>query len=170
MWGQGRIDCDQILEVVVAAATMGLFNGVPVNVGVLIAGDARERGYAVRGCKTATRDAVQDRGIARCEYARLRDCWTGPTPPSVAGVGHGSEPRWLTHLTGSTRVVSSVSHTRTVVMVAPRGNPGPCCGRSAGSGGSAAETSVTPNVLSCHDQFSRAVSGHSPQTGSTRID
>ena len=41
MLGQGRIDCDQILEVVVAAATLSHFDGVHADVGVLIAGDAR---------------------------------------------------------------------------------------------------------------------------------
>ena len=95
------------------------------------------------------------------EYARLRDCSTVPTPPSVAGVGHGSEPRWLTHLTGSTRAVSSVSRTRTVVTVAPCASRGPCCGRSARSGGSAAGTSAMPDVLN------RAAAAQSEQSTAT---
>ena len=99
-----------------------------------------------RSCRPA--ENSEPRILGR-EYPRICDCWTVPTPPTVAGVGHGSEPRWLTHHTGSTRAASSVSRTRTVVMVAPRVNRGQSCARSARSGGSAAGTSVTPSVLNC---------------------
>lgn len=82
------------------------------------------------------------------EYAHLHDRSIVPTPPSVAGVGHGSEPPWLTHLTVSTRAVSSVSLTRTVVMGAPCASLGPSCGRSARSGGLAAGSWGMPDLTS----------------------
>ena len=85
----------------------------------------------------------------RREYAQPGDWSAVPTPPSVAGVGHGSEPPWLIHLTGSTRAASSVSRTRTVAMGALRVNRGRCCARSARSGASVAEISATPDVLNC---------------------
>lgn len=85
----------------------------------------------------------------RYEYAQPGDWSISPTPPPVAGVGHGSEPPWLIHLTGSTRAASSVSRTRTVAMVAPRVNRGQYFGRSARSGASLGAISATPDVLSC---------------------
>jgi hypothetical protein len=68
---------------------------------------------------------------------------TAPTPPPVAGVGHGSEPPWLIHRIGSTRAVSSASLTRTVVTVVLPANRGPCSGGSARGVGSPAGTWAT---------------------------
>jgi hypothetical protein len=65
-----------------------------------------------------------------------------PTPPSVAGVGHGSEPRWLTLLTSPSRVVSSVSRTSTSVRVVLFASPGRSLGRSARSGACVVATSA----------------------------
>jgi hypothetical protein len=63
--------------------------------------------------------------------------------PSVAGLDHGLETRWLIHRIGSTRAANSVSHTRTGATADPSETPGPCCANSASVAGSAAVTWVT---------------------------
>jgi len=109
-----------------------------------------------------------------------------PTPPSVAGVGHGSEPPWLTHRIDSTRAVSTASRTRTVVAVVLSANRGRCSGRSARSVASPAGiwvTSSCPTTYSLHGRTGHAarreVSGHprdrsavlhQPQQAAVRID
>ncbi|KAB7739773.1 hypothetical protein GA707_20055 [Nostocoides sp. F2B08] len=50
---------------VVAAANLSLFDGVPADVGVLVAGDARGHGYSAVVAATATRHAVHAHAIAR---------------------------------------------------------------------------------------------------------
>ena len=65
------------------------------------------------------------------------------SPPSVAGVGHGLEPRWLTHRTGGTRAASSVSHTRIAATGARPVNLGRFCARSARGAASPVATSAT---------------------------
>lgn len=52
--------------------------------------------------------------------------------PTVAGLDHGLETRWLTHRIGSTRAANSVSLTRTGAMAAPSATHGPYCGSLAG--------------------------------------